>query len=328
MKKYFMDMQNNNNIFYNNNFGYIENNTINQIYFLQKKRFLENPNIINNTPIFLQDNCNNFFFSRYNNFQLNQFQFAFYSQFINNPYSYCNHFRQLELNNYLSQNLVLKDKETNLEKPFINNNIYNVYDNHINFNHYIKESIINYNNYNIDNNNVNIKYNITNSGCLQDKTINKKKIFFKVIHENERRKKRVIKKYIKHNEKNNEIKVLKNNKVVYVNTSLLNSYSTAKNIKQFHKIIFIGRKKRSSKYRGVNKNCNYWQVLMMLNKKKQYIGIDPTEELAARIYDILALKYRNYRAKTNFAYTSIQIKNIREMDIDIKSKGIYDIWKK
>ena len=138
-------------------------------------------------------------------------------------------------------------------------------------------------------------------------------------------KKKITKKYINQGENNNEIKVLKNNKVVYVNTYLLNSYSTSKNIKKLNKIAFIGRNKRSSKYRGVSKNGNQWQVLMMLNKNKSYIGSYPSEELAARIYDILAIKNRGIKARTNFIYNSKQLKRICEIDIDIKSKNISEI---
>ena len=135
----------------------------------------------------------------------------------------------------------------------------------------------------------------------------------------------LIQKKTRQTENNNEIKVLKNNKIVYVNSFLLNSYSTSKNIKKFNNITFIGRNKRSSRYRGVSKNGNQWQVLMMINKNKSYIGSYPSEELAARIYDILALKNRGIKARTNFIYNSKQIKKINEMEINIKSENINDI---
>jgi hypothetical protein len=89
---------------------------------------------------------------------------------------------------------------------------------------------------------------------------------------------------------NNEIKTLKNNKVVYINKSLLNSYSTSRTIKKFKKINFLIRKKISSKYRGVSKNGSKWQVLIMANYKKFYLGSFLSEDLAARIYDIQAIK--------------------------------------
>ena len=109
------------------------------------------------------------------------------------------------------------------------------------------------------------------------------------------------------------------------NNFLLNSYSTSKNIKELNTIAFVERNKRSSRFRGVSKNGNQWQVLMMINKNKSYIGSYDSEEFAARIYDVLAIKNRGMNARTNFKYNSKQIKNICEKDIDIKSKNINEI---
>ena len=128
------------------------------------------------------------------------------------------------------------------------------------------------------------------------------------------------------NETNNEIKVLKNKKVVYANSILLNSSSTSKNIKRLNKVVFIGINRRGSKYRGVSKNGNQYQVLIMFNKKKIYIGSFPDEEDAARIYDILTLKFRGIKAKTNYYYSYEQIKEIIELDIN--NKNIYQIISK
>ena len=127
------------------------------------------------------------------------------------------------------------------------------------------------------------------------------------------------------NERNNEIKVLKNNKAVYVNSYLLNSPSASKKLKQLNKITFIGKSKRSSKFRGVSKNGNQWQVLLMYKKGKSYVGSYSSEEFAARIYDILAIKLRGVKARTNFKYSYEQIKKIGDNDFDIKSKNINDI---
>ena len=126
-------------------------------------------------------------------------------------------------------------------------------------------------------------------------------------------------------ENNNEVKVLKNNKAVYVNSCLLNSPSESKNLKKLNKIAFIGRSKRSSKFRGVSKNGNQWQVLLMHKKGKSYVGSYNSEELAAKIYDILAIKYRGVKARTNFKYTFNQIKKIGDIDFDIKSKNLGDL---
>ena len=69
-------------------------------------------------------------------------------------------------------------------------------------------------------------------------------------------------------------------------------------------------KQRGSKYRGVSRNGNQWQVLIMVNKKKRYIGTYLTEEQAARAYDRAALQNHLYKAKTNFDYTPEEIKEI------------------
>jgi len=138
-------------------------------------------------------------------------------------------------------------------------------------------------------------------------------------------KKIIIKKDICDFQTNNEIKVLKNNKVVYINKNILNKNSTARGIKKIKKINFIIRKKRSSKYRGVSKNGNKWQVLIMINNKKYFAGNYPSEDLAARIYDIQAIKARGIKARTNFVYDKNQIKKIYNKTINIKCKDISDI---
>jgi len=124
---------------------------------------------------------------------------------------------------------------------------------------------------------------------------------------------------------NNEIKVLKNKKIVYINKELLNNYSTSRYIKKSKNINFVIRNKTSSKYRGVSRNGNNWQVLIMINNKKYYLGNYYSEELAARIYDIHAIKMRGIKARTNFPYNDIQIKNIFERNINIKCDKISEI---
>jgi hypothetical protein len=138
-------------------------------------------------------------------------------------------------------------------------------------------------------------------------------------------KKNIIEKDIFALQTNNEIKVLKNNKIVYVNKDLLNSYSTSRTIKKLKKVNFVIRKKRSSKYRGVSKNGSNWQVLIMINKKKYFLGNYPSEDLAARIYDIKAIKSWGVKARTNFAYDKSQIQKIYNKKINIKCDNISDI---
>lgn len=47
---------------------------------------------------------------------------------------------------------------------------------------------------------------------------------------------------------------------------------------------------RGSKFRGISKNGrNSWQVLVMLNRVKKYVGAIYDEEKAARIYDQISI---------------------------------------
>jgi hypothetical protein len=124
---------------------------------------------------------------------------------------------------------------------------------------------------------------------------------------------------------NNEVKVFKNKKVVYINSCLLNSYTYSKNLKKAKKVTFIGTTKRSSRFRGVSKNGNQWQVVMMHQKDKIYGGCYSSEENAARIYDILTIKKRGINSKTNFVYNISQMEKISKMNIDIKDKNINEI---
>ena len=45
-----------------------------------------------------------------------------------------------------------------------------------------------------------------------------------------------------------------------------------------------GKKPSGSRYRGVSRNGNQRQVLIMVNKKKRYVGSYSNEEEAARAY--------------------------------------------
>lgn len=46
---------------------------------------------------------------------------------------------------------------------------------------------------------------------------------------------------------------------------------------------------RGSKYRGISKNGSSWQILVMINRKKRYVGKLPTELHAARLYDRVSI---------------------------------------
>ena len=331
-----------------NNLSLFQKNQAEQISFLQKKR-MENENKTNNLFFekeFSIQNKNNI---QWNKDILNNSQLFNFSSLIVKP-----NFIDLNNNNFILNikginnnilNYLIPDNKINLQNYIFSNNInainnvnFNLFRNHLNGFLFNKSHNDENKKENMDENNQNImlpkislkpsnfknkpKNSLDNNDITND---NKKNNYFNVTHEEEKPKKKIIRKYISLKESNNEIKVLKNNKVVYVNTFLLNSYSTSKNIKKLNKIAFIGRNKRSSRFRGVSKNGNQWQVLMMINKNKSYIGSYPSEELAARIYDILSLKNRGVKARTNFVYTNQEIKKICEMDIDIKSKNIYEI---
>jgi hypothetical protein len=112
--------------------------------------------------------------------------------------------------------------------------------------------------------------------------------------------------------------IKKYNKKIYINKFLIKEKQNQidKKIKQ---------NLRSSKYRGVSKNGKRWQVLMMFNYNKSYIGTYSSEELAARIYDIVSIKKLGINAKTNFLYNSNQISKILDENIDLKSKNISNI---
>lgn len=311
--------------------------SVEQISFLQKKRAFENNNINYNDNIRVQKN-NNFIISNQDkikieekpgnirtNFDLplqlirpklinynNQNSNELYNLFNNNSYNYLNSMiKDIKVENYININTNINTTKYNINgNKFID----------IQKNQFTNIKKIDENN---ENNN---STDSTNSQVPLNNTTLKQKNFFNIEHiKNVKVKKRTHKKNIKQTENNNEIKVLKNNKVVYVNNFLLNSYSTSKNIKKLNKIAFVGRNKRSSRYRGVSKNGNQWQVLMMINKNKCYIGSYPSEEFAARIYDVLALKNRGIKARTNFVYNSKQIKKICDTDIDIKSKNLHEI---
>ena len=63
----------------------------------------------------------------------------------------------------------------------------------------------------------------------------------------------------------------------------------AKEEKRLKKYIY-----RGSKYRGVSRNGKTWQVLIMINRNKNYI--------AAKAYDEFAMKYHKNKARLNFSH--------------------------
>lgn len=70
------------------------------------------------------------------------------------------------------------------------------------------------------------------------------------------------------------------------------------------------KKRRGSRYRGVSRNGNQWQVLIMVCKKKRYVGSYSNEEEAARAYDKAAIQNHGARAKSNFDYNDEELRYI------------------
>ena len=81
---------------------------------------------------------------------------------------------------------------------------------------------------------------------------------------------------------------------------------------------------RGSSFRGVSKNGKKWQVQLLGNLRKHYIGSIQSEERAARIYDRHAILTHGLRAKTNFPYTKSQIATILEREEEILYNDIHN----
>ena len=176
-----------------------------------------------------------------------------------------------------------------------------------------KNIIFNSKRYNIEkNNSIFINKSITKSNNLKNSIINED------INNNISKENNEEYNSEKKDNLSNAIKIRKNKKMIYMNKSLIKQ-----KIKKNDGIIC--KKKRSSLYRGVSKNGNYWQVIISSKYGKGYVGLFKTQEIAARIYDIISIKNKGIKAKTNFQYNLHQIQNISEENIDYKSKNIEEI---
>ena len=296
--------------------------------FLQRKR---NPDEFNNFNLTKNGESSNFEQKRGHNLQINKDN-KNKNEIENQLETELDSIKIINDTNSSSNNSILNiNSFSEKENKYKDKNIYSYNNSNIN-NSNINNSVYNILNNNINKPNINeIVYNF-NSKADDVKSINKNN-YFKIINIDSEEKNRTInntstlkeESELNNCQNNNEVKVLKNNKAVYVNSYLLNSPSTSKNLKKLNKITFINKNKRSSRYRGVSKNGNQWQVLMMHKKGKSYVGSYTSEETAARIYDILAIKYKGIKARTNFKYTYQQIKKIGDSKIDIKASDINEI---
>ena len=71
--------------------------------------------------------------------------------------------------------------------------------------------------------------------------------------------------------------------------------------------LYFGLSNRRSKYIGVLKNRNQWQVLLNEGKIKKYIGTYTTEIEAAIASDFYSIGINGLTAKTNFSYNHSQV---------------------
>ena len=105
---------------------------------------------------------------------------------------------------------------------------------------------------------------------------------------------------------------IKNNKLVFVqrDENELDLKNEKEYIEEEDLDFKANTKPRGSRFRGVSKNGSQWQVLIMVRKKKRYLGSFSLEEEAARAYDKVALQNHGIKAKTNYDYTKEEIEKI------------------
>ena len=278
---------------------------IKYLSLLQRKRILEYPDLNLN---------NNFSFQKEINVgmpNIDNFQ-------INNDKRINGHFPIEKNNSQIEPILNLSEFQGNITEFDIKNNCSNYYNSG---NNNLKEVFIN--------NDVNTNKNYLFGNNLNFSNINNN--INNIIFNGEKEKNFINSNnspsvpnnsYLEEN--GNKIKVFKNNKTVYMNSYWI--YNPGKKPKSSKNKVVLYR--RRSKYRGVSRNGNNWQVFLMMNRSKTYVGTYPSEEIAARVYDIMSIKYRGLKARTNFMYNDDQMKMIKEIDVNIKSKNIYEIISK
>ena len=135
----------------------------------------------------------------------------------------------------------------------------------------------------------------------------------------------------KNNILKNEIKSNINIEIKNNNQYTIELKENAKYLKIKHESNNIINKKKKNKfkiklsrYKGVSKNKKKWQSYIWFNGKNNYLGTYNSEKIAAKIYDIMAIKKKGNKAKTNFQYNMKQINEISKTNIDYY-KNIIDL---
>ena len=193
-----------------------------------------------------------------------------------------------------------KDKASN---PIVNNNSNNN-NNTKNNNLYSKENNINNSTKGNNNNQTSTEKNPQPSIKSPTQTVPKfHKVIFN-IKESSPKESTLLSKKRK--------RFIKNNKLVFVQMG--DNELDPKNEKEYDEEqsleIQKNPKPRGSRFRGVSKNGSQWQVLIMVKKKKRYLGSFANEEEAARAYDKVALQNHGNKAKTNYDYTKEEVEKI------------------
>ena len=119
-------------------------------------------------------------------------------------------------------------------------------------------------------------------------------------------------------EKNISFDIINNNKNTisyngYNFSKVLNISNRFKNKKNIFKVIT-----KKCRYKGVTKNKKKFQVYIRFKNKNTYLGSYSCEKTAAKIYDIMLIKKRGIKAKTNFKYSMRIINKILKSSINIE----------
>ena len=154
---------------------------------------------------------------------------------------------------------------------------------------------------------------------LVNSNINNNNNYYNIIHSTNECK---INQNIENNNKNN-LEIKDNTKDLVIKIESQNISNESNNLSINKKKIKL--KNKYSKYRGVTKNKKKWQVCFWMKGKNFYVGSYSSEILAAKIYDIIAIRKKGNKAKTNFKYNIKQINEISNINVNNIFEIIYKI---